>query len=186
MKKIDIYLILVLLILMTACGRKTKKVYYDTGQIKEERIYEQRNDTTNFFVIYYYLNGQIHSKGYIKNGLRNGEWQEWYLDGSLKWTGEYDNNERKLQLPSSSPIIIFEDSVLRKNKQTYLKVNVDGIHPNDMVVACNNGIINVSDKKEIFDYMVTPKHQGKIKFIYFVKKDGKMMEIGKDSLNVLE
>jgi hypothetical protein len=188
MRKIFIYLVLVLFLLITSCGKKTELKYFDTGKIKEERIYEKRNDTTKYQVVYYYLNGQIKSKGLIVKGQKAENWQEWYADGSMKWSGEYQNDIRKFEILSSNlnPRLILNDSILRKDKQTYLKVHIDGIHPADMAVACNNGIIRASNNRELFDYMIVPKQQGIMKFFFFVKKDGQMFQVGIDSLMVIE
>ena len=186
MKKISIYSIFAIIVFMIACVNKTEKKYYDTGQVKEERIYEKRNDSTKYSVIYYYSNGQIKAKGNITDSHRNGNWQEWYSDGSEKWNGEYDYGKRKIETLTAEPKIIIEDSVFRKGEQTYLKAYIEGVHPEDMAIACNNGIIKVADKKEMFDYVVIPKKQGVIKFTFFIKNQGRMIQVGADSLNVLE
>jgi len=186
MKDLSIHLFLVLLIFSTSCARKKEKTFYDTGQVKEERIYETRYDTSKYYVIHYYPNGQVKSKGHIIDGCKNGNWQEWYGDGSIKWNGEYDYGKRKFEVLSAKPKIIMEDTLLRKGKQTNLKVHIDGIHPEDMAIACNNGIIKVSERKGLYDYVVTPKKEGIIKFVFFIKNEGRMIQIGTDSLNVLD
>ena len=36
---------------------------------------------------FYFENGQVSSKGYIKNGLPEGTWKSYYLTGQLKSIG---------------------------------------------------------------------------------------------------
>jgi len=186
MKKVNICSILILIILMASCIKKTEKVNYDTGQVKEERVYKERNDTTKYYSTSYYLNGQIKSKGNIVGGSRVGEWHEWYADGSIKWNGDYYDGIRKFQIPSINPKIIFEDSVLRKGIPTNLKVHIEGIHPEDIAVGCNNGIIKATDRKELFDCKLIPARNGVLKLIVFIRSEDEMIQFGTVSFNVVE
>ncbi len=184
MKKLIYVTAIGILLLLSSCGKKKEIQYYKTGQIQVERIFENKNDTSRYESIYYYKTGHIKSKGYIVNNLRNGQWQDWYIDGTTKWVGEYENNTRKIITVKTLPRIEFNDSVLNKGKQTYLRLRVEGIHPENTAIACNKGIIRVSDKKDLFDYIVIPKEEGIMSFIIYLKTKEGMTEIGADSIFV--
>jgi antitoxin component YwqK of YwqJK toxin-antitoxin module len=157
---------------------------YNSGQIKEEITYITKNDSSNYLLVEYFKNGKAKIKGSISNNQKSGLWQEWYMDGTKKWEGEFENNIRKLPITIQKPSIILEDSTLQKNRTTHLRLVLDSIHPEDMAIGCNNGIINISDKKDMYDYMVTPNDTGIIRFYFFLKREGRMTQVGKDSLNV--
>lgn len=186
MKPSSIYSILILFILIISCSRKIERKYYQTGQVKEERIYDEKNDSTNYLISDYYLNGQIKSKGRVTNGIKSDLWQEWYIDGSTKWKGKYAHGVREIKMPTTKPVVILEDSVLVKGTPTNMRVYVEGIHPTDLAVACNNGTIKNADKKELFDYIVTPKKMGLIKFYFFINNTGRITQFATDSMNVSE
>jgi hypothetical protein len=184
MKKQTNYLFI--LILLIACNEGNSTKYYQNDKIKEERVFELKGDTTYYLSMMYYQNGVLLAKGHVKDGNRIGLWQEWYADGAIKWEGNYENNNRIIELPVKYVKIIFKDSILKKNETSYLRVKVDGIHPNDIILGCTNGIIKNSDTKDLYDFMVIPEHLGKIKFVFFVRQQGKPIPIGKDSLNIVE
>lgn len=186
MKKVNIYYFVMLTFFVISCGLKTEKFFFNSGEIKEERVYKKRNDTSSYAVINYYLNGQTKAKGNIIEGKKNGIWEEYYSDGSVKWVGEYRYGTRIIKLVSSKPIIVFEDFKLVKDKKTYLRIYLNGVHPEDMAIASNNGIIQVSDKKDMYDYMATPNKVGIIKFYIYQRKEGEIVTVGEDSFQVTE
>lgn len=187
MKNLLVYFTVILLVFFTACNKSAEKKFYTNGVLYEQREYNKKSDSTIYSCVYYYPNGQVRAIGVIKNGSRNGVWEEFYADGSEKWLGEYNNGKRKLIILSNYPQVVFKDSVLRINKINYLKVFLKGVHPDDIIIACDNGIITKADRKDLFDYMVTPNRKGAIKFFFFIMQEGKMVKIGvDDSLNVIE
>jgi len=184
MKIKKMYSVLAFVILITACGNKKVQKFYSNGQLKEEIVFEKKSDTAKYLIVNYYPNGQIKSEGKVINGIKCDNWQEWYADGSIKWVGRYKNGNRSIELSFDKPIIILKDSILRKSNATYLKIYLEGVHPEDMAIACNNGIVKSSPNKDLFDYVLIPKNEGFIKLFIFVKNGGKMEQISIDSLYV--
>lgn len=185
MKRVNFEFILIVVIFITACARTTEREFYDTGQLKVEKMYKK--DTSNYIITDYYISGDVKSKGQVINGRRVGLWKEWYSDGSVKWSGEYGNGKRNASIfPSRTPSIIMDYSTLRKGNPTNMRVHIEGVHPEDMAVGCNNGVIHVSKKKHLYDYEVIPEKEGSIKFVFFIKNNGRMVKVGVDSLYVSE
>jgi hypothetical protein len=66
-------------------------------------------------------------------------------------------------------------------KTTLLRTKIKGIHPNDIIIGCNNGVIKCSKDKDLYDFELLPNRVGKIRFYFFIEINGKMKEIGRDS-----
>ncbi len=177
-----------LIILINSCIENNCKRYFyqNSNKLREERVYQIKGDTADYDLKTYYTDGQISSKGQVKNSNKIGFWQEWYVDGTLKWKGNYENNRRKLKIPVSGAKVILMDSLLKKDQFSQLRIKVEGIHPNDIIIECKNGIIKNSDNKSMFDFMVKPGHLGMMNFVLFVRANGETILIGKDSINVKE
>jgi hypothetical protein len=184
MKKI--ICILCFLALFIACKTQSSKKYYlNSNQLKEERVYDHRGDTTSYSFASYYSNGQLLSKGHIKDGKRNGLWEEWYADETLKWEGSYEDNQT-LKLPIKDFKIILKGPILKSNNTSYLRVKATGVNPDDAIIGCTNGVIKRSDNRGLYDFMVTPKHVGGIKFFLYIVKNQTFVPIAQDSLLVSE
>jgi hypothetical protein len=177
--------VLCFLALLIACKRQSSKYYLNSNQLKEKRVYDHRGDTTSYSFESYYSNGQLLSKGHVKEEKRNGLWKEWYADGALKWEGTYENNQID-KLPVADFKIILKDSILKKDHTSYLRVKATGMNPDGAIIGCSNGIIKRADNRELYDFMVTPKHVGKIKFFLYVVKNQTFVSIAQDSLLVSE
>lgn len=187
MKKCLIVILVVILFFSGACGNKVEKSYYDSGQIKEQRSLNARKDTLNYYVVQYYRNGQKKSEGRIVNGNRDGYWEEWYGDGDVKWRGDYLDGVREHRiLTDIKSSIMFSDNVLIKGKETYLRIVVEGIHPEDFISACSNGVFRRLWDNDNFNYVIIPEKPGNIRFYFFLSGDNKMRLVGVDTLKVVD
>jgi hypothetical protein len=186
MKTSQLFMLLIIIVVLGSCEQNKEIKYYTSGKVKEERIYRKSKDTSMYFETYYYINGSIKSEGHICKNEKNGLWKEWYSDGSIKWDGLYNDNIREYEIPLTSPNIILKDSILELNVPSNLRVDGHGIHPDDFIIYCKNGIIKNADNKDLFDFTIIPERKGFIKFAFFVMKDGKMNKVGYDSLLVAD
>ena len=160
-------------ILSTACENKTKRYYYDSGEIKEERILSQKSDTSTYILESYYKNGQLKAKGQVVKGVNNGLWQEWYSDGAFKWTGKYVDGIRIIKNIPPKATIKLKNTDLIAGVKTSLKISIKGIHPSDILLGCTNAILKVSED-QAYDFDVTPQQSGQIRFYFAILSDTTM------------
>lgn len=147
--------------------------YYDTGELQEEI---KNSGSSCKEVISYYKNGQKASIGKICNDLREGNWREWYADGSMKWEGEYKNgnpNYRDINLKKLNCILTIKGNpdILQTGETYLLRVSIIGIHPQDIIVASNNGMIYFYENREEYDFKIVPEKKGNLKLYTFVESE---------------
>jgi len=65
--------------------------YYKSGEIMSISDYDKENGST--YYKYLYLNGQMQTQGWYKDGLRHGEWRYYYIDGTLEATRFYHKDQ---------------------------------------------------------------------------------------------
>jgi hypothetical protein len=88
--------ITIILSLFSSCSNKTKKYYYDSGELSRDELCI--NDSMTY-IKDYYKNGIIETEGMIRGKdttneilIMNGNWKLYYSDGTLQWEGEIINN----------------------------------------------------------------------------------------------
>jgi hypothetical protein len=100
-------LLLILIAFLASCKSKTKKYYYDSGE-----LYYETTDIDTSKHLY-------HEKGYFKNGvvkaegvteevikgkpLITGRWKEYFSDGVLRYEGDFDRGHLVAAKPNKWP-----------------------------------------------------------------------------------
>ena len=165
------YLICLILIANISCNSKTEYRYYSSGEIAEKRVYVQKKDTSTYLLTQYYPNKQIKNQGNVINNKKEGIWNEWYADGSILWTGEWecDDKHRKRVKPTGSTKILLSDS-LELNKPVYLRISIEGVHRADLTIGVTNATaLRIDDdKSDLYDFKIVPKYLGIIKIYQFI------------------
>jgi len=171
------------LIILISCQRNLeKKTYYSSGELKQTIVQDNEN---SFLFTEYYQNGKKKSEGHVYNDNKAGQWKEWYIDGKIMWDGGYENNKRTINYKEQTPKITMNDSSLDTiySGISYpIRINLNGVHPSDMIISSNNGNIVPSNDKDSYDYIITPQKSGILKIIVFVRKEGSMYKIGEKQL----
>jgi hypothetical protein len=131
---------------------------------QEKRIFENKQDTTSYKFISYYMNGQIESKGEVIHSKKEGIWQEWYADGMLRREVEYVNGEVNLfNEKRQIPLLVFSSDSLITGKKTFIKfINS---YPSDGL-SCSNGMIMGLKDKSCYDFVITPFDADSMRFYY--------------------
>jgi len=162
---------------------KTENKYYETGELKQKITKDSANCYT---FIEYYKNGNKKLEGKICNENKVGKWKEWYTDGKLKWEGHFDKNRRTINYDKQNPTISIYGSPVHIYQDTsyLIRINMFGVHPEDMIVTSNNGIIQICKNRDKYDFVITPKKIGELKLVIYVMKDQKMYKIGEKCLIV--
>ena len=60
-----------------------------------------------------------------------------------------------------------------------------GIHPEDIIVASDNGIIKVASDRDIADFMLTPESKGNLELNVYVFKDRELYEVGRQVITIM-
>jgi uncharacterized protein len=92
--------------------------FYKTGQIKRvEKYYDCHLN----FIICYFENGNIKYQGKCINGLSEGEWKYWNVDGRLFLKGDFSNNlqvgEWTRFFPNGESMKIYYEKGVQVSKQ---------------------------------------------------------------------
>ena len=154
------------LIVMVSCNSNTQCRYYSAGELKEKKVFIEKKDTSSYLLTQYYPNGQMKNQGNIINSKREGMWNEWYADGSLLWTGEYDDDYRLQSKTLGHTKLLLSDSLI-PNKPVYLRVTIEGIHRENLRLAVTNGQIYKTDDNTLYDYVIVPNKSGIMKIYQF-------------------
>jgi antitoxin component YwqK of YwqJK toxin-antitoxin module len=168
--------ITVILILIFFCGcNSATKEYYPSGAIMRE--IKHVNDSTDF-VISYFENGIVKSKGNLLNGVQEGNWTEYYQSNEIKWKGEYKNGVRKYVDENYNVEVLFDKEYINLSKgiDYNLKVRINNVHPEDIAIATTNGEIKLSSI-ETGTYTLTPENEGDLILIIYTTYSGKLKEI---------
>ncbi len=161
----NIIFLLITLSLFGSC-QDTKKEYYGTGELKS--LIKFVNDST-IEIVNYYKNGNTKSQGNIINDIKTGLWKEWYPDTTLKWEGYYFEGEREIVVSRQNPVIKLDVShnSLRVGETYAFKIYVKGLHPEDILIACTNGKVELETRSDLYDFKFTPDSRGEMElFIY--------------------
>lgn len=117
-----------------------------------------------------YANGAIASEGKTCSGRKQGEWQEWYSDGALRWKGSYKNDSVVYAIPDTTAdceMTLINGDSLHVGRFSNVRIKVGKIYPNELMVAVTNGKITVSDHKDLYDYRIIPERAGELKLFAF-------------------
>ena len=89
-------LFFVLLVVLSSCGnnRLTEKVIttFDNGQPAKVYCYDKEGQWVSEKD--YYENGALMMEGSVAEGLRNGDWTAYFLDGKVQSTGAFKDGKR--------------------------------------------------------------------------------------------
>ncbi|HNV52475.1 MAG TPA: hypothetical protein PKM28_06265 [Tenuifilaceae bacterium] len=82
-----------LIVLITGCSdsKHSKIEYFDTGEIKSEIIYDNKRDTTSFYINHFYKNGSIRLKEEFFKSKREGVYTSYYQNGNIDEVGIFKN-----------------------------------------------------------------------------------------------
>lgn len=91
-----VYFIFLITIAFFSCKKKCEAIvdFHENGKDKIVLLYPDCNNKTTFKKITYYDNGQTSSKGFIKSGLKNGEFKKWSKDGVLLATWQMEKDKQ--------------------------------------------------------------------------------------------
>lgn len=156
---------ILLILILFGCNTKSKKTYYDSGELKEEI---EILDGNCFIIKTFSITGKLLSNGKLCDNLKEGIWEEYYSDGMVKWKGLYNSGKRQhLDTIPEEPhckLTIKENPEYLKVGTTYhLRANVANIHPDDLVIMVDNGIIKPMKDKGEYDFEMMPEKQGNLK-----------------------
>ncbi len=151
-------------LLALANCKATKKKFYETGELKKEIITVCDSIYTEY---QYYKNGNLKSKGNYINAVKQGLWEEWYPNKEIKWEGKYVDGYREINIFQQKPNIIFESDpepeLLNIGMDYKIQIHIKGLHPEDLVVACTNGIVKLAKDSEYNEFILHPKKRGDLK-----------------------
>jgi hypothetical protein len=145
------------------------KQYFSTGELKEEMSYLVDNC---WMVNTYYKNGNKRSSGKVCDDLKDGYWQEWYADGAIKWKGIYVKGNRSYAsvdvTKGNCSLNTFREK-LQKDNGYPIRISADKIHPEDLIVASNNGSIKLCDDVDKCDFIIRPERIGDLKLYVYIQ-----------------
>jgi hypothetical protein len=179
--------IFILLVLLISCKDNVNKEYYKTGELKKETVQIDKNSQ---LINDYFINGQLAASGKVINGYKNDFWKEWYVDGTLKWSGFYEKNERNYTSQNidrgNCRLFIKDNPEKLETKKSYqLRIIVPNIHPEDLVVASNNGIIKLNANRDDFDFTIYPKNKGALNLFIYTEIKNKLVLLTKMQLEIV-
>jgi len=154
--------IVIVLIVMVSCNSNTQYRYYSTGKLEEKRVFIEKKDTSTYLLTQYYPNEQMKIQGKVINSKREGVWNEWYADGSVLWSGEYNDGYRLQSKTIGYTKLLLSDS-LAPNKPVLLRVYIEGIHRKDLRIGVTNGLIKLAEDNDLYDYVIVPEKSGIMK-----------------------
>jgi len=168
-KKVALMILFCFLVLSSCNNTEVK--YFNTGEIQEEI---KNSDNNCKDVLRYYKNGQKASSGKICDNLKESSWQEWYVDGMIKWEGEYKNGKphyKNFNLKELNCALTIKGNpdTLQTDITYPIRVSIVGIHPQDILVTTNNGVIYFDENRDEYDYKIIPEKKGPIKLYTFVE-----------------
>ncbi len=146
------------LFFLGACNQP-KVNYYSTGEIRETFLYADKNDTASFEYTSFYKNGKTSSQGNVVKGEKVGKWTEWYADGVVKWSGDFDSIY-DFYRESYNYKFLLEHEVLKVNQATRCRVNIEGIYYEFIGMFTSNGTVMRLYDDDLYDFVITPDKKG--------------------------
>lgn len=140
------------------CGDGVTKNYYSNNQIKEE--IKVLGDTC-FEIKRYSLKGSILGKGRMCDSLKEGYWEEYYTDGAVKWKGKYLKGKRQYDKINFDTLdcnltIKGNPEFLKLNQSYPFRVEVPGIHPDDIGLTIDKAKFWIHENTDEYDYAFMP------------------------------
>ncbi len=102
-------------------------------------------------------NGKLLSKGKYCNNEKEGLFEEYYPDRSVKWKGLYSNNTRKYLKSFNPTKCNIITTLINSNDSNiyYLKIITEGVHPSDYYIISHSiSNINYSNDPN-YDFILT-------------------------------
>ena len=189
-KKLLILISISISLILVSCQKKRVKRYYNTGELKYEKIFSSE-DTNTFYVKEFYKNGILKEEGnIIKYKVPNGHWKQYYSDGVLKYECDFiDSGKAQLQnltnkgiwpnleyLSKNSKLeIVGNSDTLKIGQQYKLRLLIKSVDPDMYIILDKNLEILKPNplNPDRYPYVYTPKEDGKIYFlVIFSDKNG--------------
>ncbi len=101
--------------------------YYENGQVKERRNFDENGSFTGVFKSYH-DNGHLKSEGQYENGAMDGKWKFFFKSGNIKEIIFYKNNVE------NGPFIEYHENG---------KIAAEGTYLNEL----ENGVLKIYDDK---------------------------------------
>jgi hypothetical protein len=140
-----------------------KEYYEDGNTIKVEQIFHSK-DKSNYEITFYYMNGQIKSKGSVKNSKEEGIWEYWYADGVKKCSVPYTEGKIDHEPKDRKKLyLIFEHDSLKIGVPTKLKII--GLYPGEAIYASANIDLG-NEEYEDYDCIIVPMEGDSATFGY--------------------
>lgn len=144
--------------LLTCCGDSTNNNSISNNQIKTEII--ELNDTC-FEIKKYSLKGSLLSIGRVCDSLKEGYWEEYYTDGTVKWKGKYLKGKRQYAKMNFDTVecnltIKGNPEFLKLNQEYPFRVEVPGVHPDDVGLTIDKAKFWIYKNTDDYDYAFMP------------------------------
>jgi hypothetical protein len=178
MRKINF--IILFACLLISCEHKTKKYFYDSGELWYE-TYDIDKTKGTYYAKAYYKNGNLKEEGANKKngtkkgkGLRVDHWKMYYSDGVLMWEGDYSDGHLIISkdgkwpdfLHTRAQLCIEGDNLkrIRVGKTYRIRFYIRDVHPSLYVVSSEDCLKQETnpDERDRFPYIIKPKHAGEL------------------------
>lgn len=193
--------LLVPLLLLLGCSGKTEVVtHYQNGMIQSKGYLDADGKKTgdwrewdingnikleakweggklldaNGIVTYWHSNGQKHREGAVENGLREGEWTEWFEDGRIRITNRHRKGrkhglETQWYIPPGSKgihkeVVPYQDGIINGRVYAYFE--------NGFTHSWSDWVNNEMDGDS--------QEYALIDGVYFLREEGAYVESNKD------
>lgn len=121
---------------------------------------------TCIVVVNRYKNGSIADSGMFCNGKKEGFWQAFYADGTLKWKGRYRAGWTTMpaldSLPKNCEFVFEKNADFSLNKGFQFRVLAPPLGPKAMIIHINAGRYADPLDPDNFDYMIVPTIPGEL------------------------
>lgn len=105
-------------------------------------------------------NGSVEARGQLCRGERNGHWEEFYSDGTLKWEGDYKMGYRELPEIDSVQLncsVTFGDTLgFMVNRPRQCRIKVSPLNPKDLIIYVNQGSFDTTLASDLYDFALLP------------------------------
>jgi len=168
---IYIIIYLIILSLFTSCGKSKKINYYDNdGNLKEIREFFSLKDTSSYYLTSFFPNGKICEEGLILHSKKEGEWKNWYADGTIRGEVFYKEGEPDWQYKNREDIdIILDVDTLKRGIMS--NVRIINRYPSDGI-SCQGAKMFPSEDRSYSDFIIVPNNDDSVHF-YYVNTMGK-------------
>lgn len=111
-------------------------------------------------------NGALAAQGPACNGMKQGVWQEWYDDGTLRWQGRYRNDTLVMNGapdPASILVTVLDGAPpFKVGSRLRTRIIAGDIHPRHLMVTTTRGLVLRSEEPDAYDFLLLPENPGEM------------------------